>query len=296
MMTPLIEATDVTFSYGQQSVLSGINMTIAPGEIIGLIGENGAGKTTLLNLLLGVNHAQQGQLTVFGQAPGSLEARCKIGSMLQGDMPIQGVTVREMLTLTNAERQSTTDPQQLLIELGLEDLAKRRLTALSGGQLRRVTFALAIIGNPELLFLDEPTVGMDTTAQQAFWHRIRQLKASGKTIIITSHYLPEIEAVADRIMLLKDGHFAFEGTLAALQKQYQQVEFHCQTALPTAAFMDLAAVTAVAKQGDQLRLSSEDGDVTLAALVPLLSECHQLTISRESLTDIFVHLTKGVPA
>lgn len=90
MMTPLIEATDVTFSYGQQSVLSGINMTIAPGEIIGLIGENGAGKTTLLNLLLGVNHAQQGQLTVFGQAPGSLEARCKIGSMLQGDMPIQG--------------------------------------------------------------------------------------------------------------------------------------------------------------------------------------------------------------
>lgn len=296
MMTPLIEATDVTFSYGQQSVLSGINMTIAPGEIIGLIGENGAGKTTLLNLLLGVNHAQQGQLTVFGQAPGSLEARCKIGSMLQGDMPIQGVTVREMLTLTNAERQSTTDPQQLLIELGLEDLAKRRLTALSGGQLRRVTFALAIIGNPELLFLDEPTVGMDTTAQQAFWQRIRQLKASGKTIIITSHYLPEIEAVADRIMLLKDGHFAFEGTLAALQKQYQQVEFICQTALPTAAFMDLAAVTAVAKQGDQLRLSSEDGDVTLAALVPLLSECHQLTISRESLTDIFVHLTKGVPA
>ncbi|WP_430490836.1 ABC transporter ATP-binding protein [Lactiplantibacillus pentosus] len=295
-MTPLIEATDVTFSYGQQSVLSGINMTIAPGEIIGLIGENGAGKTTLLNLLLGVNHAQQGQLTVCGQAPGSLEARRKIGSMLQGDMPIQGVTVREMLTLTNAERQGTTDPQQLLIELGLEDLAKRRLTALSGGQLRRVTFALAIIGNPELLFLDEPTVGMDTTAQQAFWHRIRQLKASGKTIIITSHYLPEIEAVADRIMLLKDGHFAFEGTLAALQKQYQQVEFHCQTALPTAAFMDLAAVTAVAKQGDQLRLSSEDGDVTLAALVPLLSECHQLTISRESLTDIFVHLTKGVPA
>ncbi|USJ87835.1 ABC transporter ATP-binding protein [Lactiplantibacillus pentosus] len=295
-MTPLIEATDVTFSYGQQSVLSGINMTIAPGEIIGLIGENGAGKTTLLNLLLGVNHAQQGQLTVFGQAPGSLEARCKIGSMLQGDMPIQGVTVREMLTLTNAERQSTTDPQQLLIELGLEDLAKRRLTALSGGQLRRITFALAIIGNPELLFLDEPTVGMDTTAQQAFWQRIRQSKASGKTIIITSHYLPEIEAVADRIMLLKDGHFAFEGTLAALQKQYQQVEFHCQTALPTAAFMDLAAVTAVAKQGDQLRLSSEDGDVTLAALVPLLSECHQLTISRESLTDIFIHLTKGVPA
>lgn len=296
MMTPLIEATDVTFSYGQQSVLSGINMTIAPGEIIGLIGENGAGKTTLLNLLLGVNHAQQGQLTVFGQAPGSLEARCKIGSMLQGDMPIQGVTVREMLTLTNAERQGTTDPQQLLIELGLEDLAKRRLTALSGGQLRRITFALAIIGNPELLFLDEPTVGMDTTAQQAFWQRIRQSKASGKTIIITSHYLPEIEAVADRIMLLKDGHFAFEGTLAALQKQYQQVEFHCQTALPTAAFMDLAAVTAVAKQGDQLRLSSEDGDVTLAALVPLLSECHQLTISRESLTDIFIHLTKGVPA
>ena len=280
-MTPLIEATKVAFSYGQQSVLTDINMTIMPGEIVGLIGENGAGKTTLLNLLLGIKRVQQGHLKVFGQAAGSLAARLKIGSMMQGDMAIQGVTVRDMLRLAAAQRQ---------------DIAQQRLTALSGGQLRRVTFALALVGDPDLLFLDEPTVGMDTNAQQTFWQQIRRLKAAGKTIIITSHYLPEIEAIADRIMLLKDGRFVFQGSFAVLQKQYQQVEIRCQTRLPADRFTNLTAVTAVTKQGDELRMSSEDGDATLQAMMPIISELHQVSISRESLTDIFVHLTKGVSA
>ncbi|TBX42456.1 ABC transporter ATP-binding protein [Lactiplantibacillus paraplantarum] len=295
-MTPLIEATKVAFSYGQQSVLTDINMTIVPGEIVGLIGENGAGKTTLLNLLLGIKRVQQGHLKVFGQVAGNLAARLKIGSMLQGDMAIQGVTVRDMLMLAEAQRLPEFDWQALLTSLELQDLAQQRLTALSGGQLRRVTFALALVGDPDLLFLDEPTVGMDTNAQQTFWQQIRRLKAAGKTIIITSHYLPEIEAIADRIMLLKDGHFVFQGSFAALQKQYQQVEIRCQTALPTSRFTNLAAVTAVTKQGDELRMSSENGDATLQAMMPIISELHQVSISRESLTDIFVHLTKGVSA
>ncbi|AZN83228.1 ABC transporter ATP-binding protein [Lactiplantibacillus plantarum] len=295
-MTPLIEATKVAFSYGQQSVLTDINMTIMPGEIVGLIGENGAGKTTLLNLLLGIKRVQQGHLKVFGQAAGSLAARLKIGSMMQGDMAIQGVTVRDMLRLAAAQRLPEFDWQALLATLKLQDIAQQRLTALSGGQLRRVTFALALVGDPDLLFLDEPTVGMDTNAQQTFWQQIRRLKAAGKTIIITSHYLPEIEAIADRIVLLKDGRFVFQGSFAVLQKQYQQVEIRCQTRLPADRFTNLTAVTAVTKQGDELRMSSEDGDATLQAMMPIISELHQVSISRESLTDIFVHLTKGVSA
>lgn len=292
-MTALIEAQHVAFKYDQQPVLTDINMTIETGEIVGLIGENGAGKTTLLNLLLGVNQVQHGQLTLFGQRPGSVVSKVKIGSMLQGDLPIQGVTVREMLAIAASHYSAALTPEQLLSELNLSDLARRRLTALSGGQLRRVTFAMAMIGNPDLLFLDEPTVGMDVNAQQAFWQQVKALKAQGKTIIITSHYLPEIEAVADRIMLLQAGHFIFQGSFAALQKQYQQVEITCQTALPTSDFTDLPAMTAIAKRGNTLRISSEDGDATLQSLVPLLPQLQQVAISRESLTDIFVHLTKG---
>jgi len=295
-MTTLIEAHHVAFKYGQQPVLTDINMTVETGEIIGLIGENGAGKTTLLNLLLGVNQVQLGQLQLFGQQPGTSISKLKIGSMLQGDLPIQSVTVHEMLAIAAAHYPDALNSEDMLKELNLQDLAQRRLTALSGGQLRRVTFAMAIIGNPDLLFLDEPTVGMDVNAQQDFWQQIRALKDQGKTIIITSHYLPEIEAVADRIMLLQAGRFVFQGSFAALQKQYQQVEITCQTTLATADFAELPAMTAIAKQGNTLRISSEDGDMTLRALVPLLPRLHQVAISRESLTDIFVHLTKGAQA
>ncbi|MFC6181207.1 ABC transporter ATP-binding protein [Lactiplantibacillus daowaiensis] len=295
-MKPIIQATQVQFNYGAQVVLSGVDLTIHPGEIIGLIGENGAGKTTLLNLLLGLRTVKQGQLTVFDQRPGSMISKQKIGSMLQGDLPIRGVTVKDMLELAAVQYPNALKPTDLLAELELTPLAKRRLNALSGGQLRRVTFALALIGNPDLLFLDEPTVGMDTNAQQAFWQRINALKAQGKTMIITSHYLPEIQAVADRICLLQKGQIAFQGTFQALQQQYQQVEITCQTALPAATFMDLPGVTAVTKTGLQLQISSEAGDATLGALVPFLAQLKQVAVKRESLADIFVHLTKGAVA
>lgn len=292
-MKPIIQATQVQFNYGTQTVLSGVDLTINSGEIIGLIGENGAGKTTLLNLLLGLRTVKQGQLTLFGQRPGALISKQKIGSMLQGDLPIRGVTVKDMLELAAAQYPNALKPADLLTDLELAPLAKRRLSALSGGQLRRVTFALALIGNPDLLFLDEPTVGMDTNAQQAFWQRVNALKAQGKTMIITSHYLPEIQAVADRICLLQKGQITFQGTFQALQQQYQQVEITCQTTLPAATFMDLPGVTAVTKIGEQLQISSEAGDATLGALVPFLAQLQQVAVKRESLADIFVHLTKG---
>ncbi|KRL95363.1 ABC transporter ATP-binding protein [Levilactobacillus hammesii] len=295
-MKPIIQATQLQFSYGAHAVLKDVTLSIDPGEIIGLIGENGAGKTTLLNLMLGLFSAHRGQLHLFGQQPGAPIAKQRIGTMRQKDLVIRGVTVQEVLRLAAAQYPEALNVTTLLKNLDLTAIAKQRLTALSGGQLRRVTFALALVGNPDLLFLDEPTVGMDTNAQQAFWRRIQQLKAAGKTIVITSHYLPEIQAVADRICLLRNGEIAFQGTFQALQEQYQQVEITCQTALPVAAFENLPGVTAVTKTGPRLNISSEAGDTTLQALVPVLADLRQVTIKRESLTDIFVHLTKGVIA
>lgn len=293
-MQPIIQAEHVSFSYGEQTILKDINLTINPGEIIGLIGKNGAGKTTLLNLLLGVRAQKSGHLTLFDQVPGGPLAKRNIGSMLQGDLPIRGITVVELLTMAAAHYPTAGQPKQLMADLALTELAQRQLTTLSGGQLRRVTFALALIGNPELLFLDEPTVGMDTNAQQAFWARVKALKAQGKTVIITSHYLPEIEQVADRILLLQDGRFIFQGTFAELQQQYQAVEISFQTSLPLEMFDRLAGVTAVTQVNQVIQISSTDGDRTLQALVPYLSKLQQVTINRESLATIFVHLTKEV--
>lgn len=291
-MATIIQAKQLQFSYGSRVILKHINLTVNAGEIIGLIGVNGAGKTTLLNLLLGIRTPQQGQLTVFDQTPGTLAARQRIGSMLQGDLIVRGSTVLELLSLAAAQYTTAMSPTAVMAELSLTPLKNQLLTTLSGGQLRRVTFALALIGNPDLLFLDEPTVGMDTNAQQAFWHRIKALKAQGKTIIITSHYLPEIQTIADRIWLLKDGQLAFQGRFQTLQQQFQRTIIRCQTMLLAPTFKPLPGVIAVTKTGDTLQLTSDNGDVTLAALMPYLPQLHQLTITRESLADIFVHLTK----
>jgi len=291
-MKPIIQAEHVSFRYGKHTVLKDISLTINPGEIIGLIGKNGAGKTTLLNLLMGVRTKNGGHLTLFDEVPGGPLSKQNIGSMLQGDLPIRGVTVAELLTMAAAHYATALQPKQLIRDLSLTELAHRQLTTLSGGQLRRVTFALALIGNPKLLFLDEPTVGMDTNAQQAFWVRVKALKAQGKTVIITTHYLPEIEQVADRIFLLQGGRLAFKGTFAELQRQYQQVEISFQTSLALTTFEPLAGVTAVTQVKHVVHISSTEGDQTLQALVPYLSQLHQVTLNRESLATIFVHLTK----
>lgn len=291
-MTVMVQAQQVGFDYGSHQVLKSIDVTINTGEIIGLIGENGAGKSTLLSLLLGLHRPQRGQLQVCGLQPGDQRAKAQIGVMLQNDVALQGVTVHEVLTLTAAHYATAFDVTTLLAELGLTDLTKRKLTTLSGGQLRRVTFAMALVGNPNLLFLDEPTVGMDTTAQRAFWNRIRALKAAGKTIIITSHHLEEIQNVADRILLLKDGRLTFQGTFQTLQQRFQHVEITFQSPLSSHTFDSLAGVTAVEQHAEELRLISQNGDATLAALTPYFAAMHQITVSRESLADIFVHLTR----
>ncbi len=152
-------------------------MTVQPGEIVGLIGVNGAGKTTLLNILLGLLSGT-GTVKVFDQQPGTTAIKARLGSMLQGDMIIPSITVGDILTLAAAETPDALDPAALLEELQLQQLKSQRLGSLSGGQLRRVTFAVALIGQPDLLFLDEPTVGMDATARKEFWKQNRATPAT----------------------------------------------------------------------------------------------------------------------
>lgn len=173
-MNEVIKINELEFKYGNKRVLKNINLTINSGEIVGLIGENGAGKTTLLNILLGLlpsNH----QVTILDGKPGEKKARQKIGSMLQGDMVLANVTVAEIIAEAAAQYDQPVVVAELLQNLGLKEYENKLLKSLSGGLMRRVTFALALVGNPELLFLDEPTVGMDSQARKIFWNRIKKI-------------------------------------------------------------------------------------------------------------------------
>ncbi len=229
-MTTVIQAEHLKFSYGDKAVLKDINLTVQPGEIVGLIGANGAGKTTFLNILLGLL-AGTGEVSVFGQRPGAPDSKVRLGSMLQGDMVIAGTTVGDLMQLAAAQSPRALDPDALLNEFHLSDLKPQRLGSLSGGQLRRITFAVALVGNPDLLFLDEPTVGMDAQSRKTFWTQIEQLRQQGKTMVITSHYLEEIQQVADRLLILQNGRFVFNGSLQALQKQHLGATITCETDL-----------------------------------------------------------------
>ena len=278
-MSVIVNVRGLEFSYGSKKVLQNINLTINSGEIIGLIGENGAGKTTFLNILLGLLQSDK-QVEIFGGKPGEKKARQKIGSMLQGDMVLENVTVIEMLTEAAIQYKEPLAVNELLQKLDLTEYANKLLKNLSGGVMRRVTFALALVGNPDLLFLDEPTVGMDAQARKIFWQRITDLRDAGKTMIITSHYLEEIQQTADRLLVLQNGVFTFQGTLQELQSKYKKTIIRFK-----------AVISATQVDEERICLNSDDGDATLKALVPFFEEISNISIQRESLENIFLKMT-----
>jgi ABC-2 type transport system ATP-binding protein len=289
-MKNVIEVKDLSFSYGTQAVLNEVNFEVQAGQIVGLIGENGAGKTTLLKILLGLLKPKTAKVTVMGQVPagnGVIEA------MPQGDLKLLGVTVRKMLMEAALQYAHPISVDQVLTELGMKKIAKQRLTQLSGGQLRQVMFAMTLVGNTDLIFLDEPTVGMDVNTRQLFWLRINQLKKLGKTILITSHYLEEIQQVADQLLILKNGKIKFNGSLNELQNQYLATKISFKTDLTMTVFEKIAHVTNVVQINGEVQLTSDDGDATLRALVPVLANLHQIEIVRQSLENIFMDLMQG---
>ena len=284
--TTLVEVHELKFNYSSKMALRGVNLTIPTGEIIGLIGENGAGKTTLLKLLLGILHSQSGAIQW------NKVAKPEVNTMFQNNLKLVGVTVRDLLQLTAAQYRNSRPVADVMEELALSSFAKRPLSRLSGGQLRKVAFGLTLVSNAQLLFLDEPTVGMDVNARQIFWRKIEQMRVQGKTVLITSHYLAEIQEVADRILILKAGKIKFNGTLAELQRGYLTSQISFVTNLPKARFQGLSNVKQVLVKGQQVTLDTTDSDQTLRALAPWLNQLNNVKITAASLENIFTAMTK----
>lgn len=217
MNNRIIEITNLTVSYKEHKAIHDLSLNIRSGEVCALLGENGAGKSTLVNAILGRIKASSGHIKVFGKTPGAYEAKLRIGTILQSASLPDNTQVQEQLNLFRSYYPNPMDLDQLLNITMLNGLEKRAINTLSGGQKQRVFFALAVCGNPDVIFLDEPTVALDTAARREFWRCIAEFKKSGVAIVLTTHYLEEAEALADQIVLLNKGCIRHQGTPAQIK-------------------------------------------------------------------------------
>jgi ABC-2 type transport system ATP-binding protein len=221
-----ISVRDLRKSYGANEAVRGISFEIAEGEVFGLLGPNGAGKTTTVEILEGYRARDGGDVTVLGHDPARSDRdfRERIGVVLQQSQLFQNVTVREIHEMFAGYYERPRDVDQVIELVGLAEKRDARVKTLSGGQKRRLDLGVALVGDPDLVFLDEPTTGFDPAARRAAWEMIRSLRSLGKTILLTTHYLDEAEQLADRVAVLREGRIVREGTPTELTSGTEETE------------------------------------------------------------------------
>ncbi|HYX75939.1 MAG TPA: ABC transporter ATP-binding protein, partial [Gaiellaceae bacterium] len=217
-MTPVVSVRGLTKSYGDFDAVKGVDFEISAGEVFALLGPNGAGKTTTIEILEGYRERDGGEVSVLGADPteARLEWRQRIGVVLQSSAMYENLTVAEQLAQFGGYYEHPRPVDEVIGLIGLEEKRDERARRLSGGQRRRLDLGLALIGDPELIFLDEPTTGFDPAARRRAWETIRSLSALGKTILLTTHYLDEVEQLADRVAVLREGRIVGSGTVHEL--------------------------------------------------------------------------------
>ncbi|GGL14790.1 ABC transporter ATP-binding protein [Deinococcus radiotolerans] len=287
-----IELSGVNKTFGRVTALRDLNLSVRAGELTALLGPNGAGKTTAINLMLGLAAPSAGQVRVLGGNPRDDVVRARIGSMPQESALPPALTVREAVTLLASFYPAPLPVAQALALADLEGVAHRRSGALSGGQKRRLAFALAAVGNPEVLLIDEPTTGMDAQSRLAFWEAVTALKAAGRTILLTTHYLEEAERAADRVVVMNAGAVLADGSPEALRSQAggARVSFTSDLVLAELRHLPGAEDVRVDAQGHaQLRTGAPEA--LLRALIARDVPFSNLEVTRASLEDAFLSLT-----
>ncbi|MDT4937775.1 MAG: type transport system ATP-binding protein [Pseudonocardiales bacterium] len=277
---------------GPVRAVRGIDVDIAPGETVALLGPNGAGKSTAIDMMLGLLQPDSGTVRVFGRTPAGAIASGIVGAMLQvGGVP-RYLTVRELITMIASLYPSPLDVEEAIALTGIGDLADRKTTKLSGGQTQRLRFAIAIVSNPDLLVLDEPTVALDVEARHAFWTTMRSFAARGKTVVFATHYLEEADAYADRIILMAHGQIVADGPATEIKATVglRTIRFTLPGAV-AAQFEGLPGVTTVESRGEAFILNCADSDAALRALLPTFAQARDFEVTGAGLEQAFLHLT-----
>ncbi len=297
---PLAQLHGAHKRYAAVTALDGVDLTLQGGEVLALLGANGAGKSTAIALLLGLSKPDAGRVELFGHPVGTLATRRRTGVMLQSAGLPDNARVAELLDLTRSYYPAPRSVADCVALAGLEGLLHRAYGRLSGGQQRRVQFALAICGNPELLFLDEPTTGLDIDARQRMWATIRQLVADGVGILLTTHYLEEAEALAQRVVVLDSGRVVAAGRMHDIRAQVSQRRIRCLSALDAAGVARWPGVLSAVRGADgnpaRIEVLTETAEPVVRRMLAEDAALSELEVQRAGLADAFLEITRQPPA
>lgn len=287
-----IRLSGVHKSYGTVQAVRGIDLTVAPGEVVAFLGPNGAGKSTAIDMMLGLSAPDSGTAQLFGGHPHDSVAAGRVGAMLQSGALLPDVKVSELIRTFAALHRHPMRIDEALDRAGIADIAGSKTQNLSGGQAQRVRFALALVPNPDLVLLDEPTVGMDVEVRRQFWASMREFAASGKTVLFATHYLQEADDYADRIVVLARGVVIADGTGAAIKGQVSGRTL--SAVIPDCGedqLRTLPTVTGVEAVGGRWSVHCTDSDGVLRTLLSRYPQMHDIEIQQANLEQAFLKLT-----
>jgi ABC-2 type transport system ATP-binding protein len=278
-------------TFGEVQALRQVNFAVRAGELVALLGPNGAGKTTAVKLFLGLAKPSSGTVSVFGGDPIHAEVRTRIGAMLQVAKVPETLRVREHIDLFSSYYPNPLPLAETLAAAGLQEIKDRVFGELSGGQRQRVLFALALCGDPDILFLDEPTVGLDVESRRVLWEEIRKLIARGKTVLLTTHYLEEADALADRVVVINRGEIIAEGTPAEIKASTAGRRIRCVSSLDIETVRSLPGVNDVRRDRDALEIRAASAEPILRELLARDAGLAGVEVTSAGLEEAFLALT-----
>jgi ABC-2 type transport system ATP-binding protein len=291
-VTNAIHAVDLRKSYGEIEAVRGIDLSIETGETVALLGPNGAGKSTTIDMILGLAEPDGGTVSVLGGSPTAAIDAGWIGAMLQTGALIRDLSVEELIAMVASLYPQPLDVGEVLEQTGLKEIAGQRTQKLSGGQTQRVRFAVALVSNPKLLVLDEPTVAMDVEGRHSFWTTMREQAAHGRTILFATHYLEEADAYADRAVLMAHGRVVADGAPTEIKAMVGSRTI--RATLPGAeleTLESLPGVSSAERRGEAIVLVCADSDVAIRALLATYPEARDIEIAAAGLEEAFLQLT-----
>lgn len=310
--TPVIQLRGLRKRFGAVAAVDGVDLTIRPGEVVALLGPNGAGKTTTVDLALGLSTPTDGEALLFGAEPRAAVVAGRVGAMLQGGALLPDTTVRDAVALVAAAHRRPMPVDEALRRARCTEIAGRRVNKLSGGQLQRARFAVAVVSDPDLLVLDEPTAAMDVEARHTFWSSMREFTDAGRTVVFATHYLDEADTFADRIVIMRAGRIVADGFPAEIKAitatravRFSGVGTDAHVALRGLPGVVGMAVDAQGRRGaarvdrgracepghDSVTLRSDRSDDTLRALLTAFPQAYDIQVAPSTMDDAFLALT-----